>query len=126
METSGGLPSIPDYGAKGDVHGLPPGRIIAPNQTFGGGALLEERMLSHEQITAIKQRTLSLYFYGFIAYRDFVGDDHELRFCYVYRFPTGLILEGLDKTNLYLEARKPTISPHSSKSKQGMPARSPY
>lgn len=97
VETTGGLPPIPDYGAKGDVHGLPPGRIIAPNQTFGGGALLEETMLSHEQITAIKQHTLSLYFYGFIAYRDFVGDDHEMRFCYVYRFPTGLILKGLDK-----------------------------
>ena len=97
VETSKGLPAIPDYGAKSNVHEIPRGRIIAPNQTFGGGALLEERMLSHEQITAIKQHTLSLYIYGFIAYRDFVGDDQELRFCYVYRFATGLILEGLDK-----------------------------
>jgi hypothetical protein len=40
---------------------------------------------------------LSLYIYGFIAYRDFVGRDRELRFCYAYRFPTGLILEGIDK-----------------------------
>jgi hypothetical protein len=107
VETSKGLPPIPEYGLKSNLPEIPGGMVIVPDETFQGRAFLEGNMLSEEQIAAIKQHTLSLYVYGFFAYQDFQGNDHELRFCYVYRFPTGLILVDIDKDEFILGGPKP-------------------
>jgi hypothetical protein len=50
----------------------------------------DEGLLSEEQVMGIRNGSIFLYAYGFVAYRDAYDRRHRTRFGFVYNFPKGL------------------------------------
>jgi hypothetical protein len=74
-----GLAPKPDYGRTG--HNPPPETIVEQRDTYGLGDLRAADLCTEVEVREILANRRFLWVFGCVAYRDFLGDRHALRFC---------------------------------------------
>ncbi|MGA9304958.1 MAG: hypothetical protein WBW31_06080 [Candidatus Sulfotelmatobacter sp.] len=94
------LPPEPDYDWAGPFP--PEGTVQPPNASIERGTKLSQADLNYVEIGVS-----TLYIYGIVKYRDIFGDEHETRYCYVFKpgptadnpAPRGFYIDGPEGYN---------------------------
>lgn len=73
-----GLPAEPDYRQTAKVS---PDTVVESGGLYELKGLFPRATVPEEAAEAVRDGTLSLWVYGFVRYRDFLGEPHESRFC---------------------------------------------
>jgi hypothetical protein len=73
-----GLPPEPDYDWAGPF--APEGTVLPPGANIERGS-----RLSHADLNCVEIGVNTLHVYGIVKYRDIFGDEHETKYCYVFR-----------------------------------------
>ena len=73
------LPDEPDYSLNSE--NVPPETVIEAKEIHKLAETRSRTLLSLPEIESIKEGTTRVWVYGFVNYRDFLGDRHITRFC---------------------------------------------
>jgi hypothetical protein len=93
------LPSVPNYMEVKDPEIPESGRLFPPGATFTVPLSLKAPLNEEEWVELRDGKTI-MCTYGFLEYEDAFGRKNNTRFCYVYHFQWGAVLQSPDGTVL--------------------------